>query len=43
MVADVDNCTLLNWSNSDIDGDVVATFTHMDDSSSGGSSIMQLI
>ena len=37
MVAGVENCALLNWSNFDIDGDMVATFfTQMDDSSSSG-------
>jgi hypothetical protein len=43
MVADVENCALLTWSTFDMDGDVVATFfTLVNDSSPGGSSIMQL-
>lgn len=44
MVADVQDCALLTWSTFDMDGDVVATFsTLVNDSSPGGTSIMQLI
>ena len=43
MVDDVENCALLTWSTSDMDGDMIATsFTHVNDSSPGGSSVMQL-